>query len=223
MINYVVNATGSTGNNVIIEKKVCVDIGVSYKSIEPFMDDIKLVLLSHIHSDHFKASTARRMALEKPLLRFGCGTWMAKPLVDAGVSKSQIDVLSPNMLYPYGIVNVIPVELHHDVPNFGYKLHFPKGKVFIATDTGHLGGISAKGYDLLMVEANYVDEELRARMDAKIAEGRYAYEQRVLRYHLSKQQADDFIYRNAGNNTEYVYLHCHVDREKKDEGQTDRL
>ena len=211
-MDYHVIATGSTGNAVLIEKNVLIDAGVAYKKIEPYMGDIKLVLLTHVHSDHFKPSTVRRMALEKPLLRFGCGAFLAPELVKAGVPKQQIDILKPKMLYGYGICNVIPVELVHDVPNFGYKLHYPTGKIFYATDTGSLSQVSAKGYDLYLVERNYDDAELRARMDEKLANGQYAYEQRALRYHLSEKKVNDWLYKNMGKNSEYVYLHCHVER-----------
>lgn len=211
-MDYCVIATGSTGNSVLVEKHILIDAGVPYKKIEPYINDIKLVLLTHEHSDHFRASTVRRMALEKPLLRFGCGPFLAPLLVKAGVPKQQIDILQPKMLYGYGICNVIPVELLHDVPNYGYKLHFDKGKVFYATDTGSLSGVSAKGYDLYLVESNYDDAELKARMDAKIEAGVYPYEKRAMKYHLSKQKCDNWLYKNMGRNSEYVYLHCHVDR-----------
>ena len=35
----------------------------------------------------------------------------------------------------------------------------------------------------------------------------------LMRNHLSKAKCDDFIYRNIGPGGEYVYLHCHVDKE----------
>lgn len=50
MIEYDVLATGSTGNCVIIEKKIMVDCGVSFKTVESHLDDVKLLLLTHIHS-----------------------------------------------------------------------------------------------------------------------------------------------------------------------------
>ncbi len=217
MIPYVVIGTGSKGNSVLVNNSILIDVGLPYIRIEPYMGKIKLCLLTHIHGDHFKPSTVRRMALEKPRLRFGCGKWMVKPLVDAGVAKTQIDILEESKMNMYGICNVIPVMLSHDVPNYGYKLHFANGKVFYATDTGSLDGISAKGYDLYLCESNYQDDELRARMDEKLAEGRYAYEQRTMRYHLSKQQCDDWLYRNMGRNSEYVYLHCHEERQNEGE------
>ena len=219
MIQYEVIASGSTGNCVIINDSVMIDCGVPYKLVESKLKQVKLVLLTHVHSDHFKPSTLRRMALEKPLLRFGCGSWMVKPLVQSGIAKSQIDVLNMNMLYGYGICQVIPFEVEHDVPNCGYKLFFPNGKVFYATDLGNTAGLSAKNYDLIMLESNYIEEEVKARMDEKRARGEYCYEQRSLRYHLSKAQCDDFVVKNSGPQTEFVYLHCHVDRGNEHESE----
>lgn len=212
MIEHNVLMTGSTGNCVIVNKSVMIDCGVPYKTVSPYMDDIKLVLLTHIHSDHFKASTLKKMAFEKPSLQFGVCSWLLKPLVEAGVSKRQINVLTVNLRYYFGICYVIPVEMVHDVPNVGYKLQFKDGKVFYATDTGTLSHVIAKGYDLYLVENNYEDAEIRARMDAKIESGQYVYEYRAMQYHLSKNKCDDWLERNRGPTSEFVYLHGHVER-----------
>lgn len=213
MIPYHIISTGSHGNAVIINNCILVDCGVPYKSISPYIKKLKLVLLTHIHSDHFQPSTIRRMSEEKPLLRFACCRWLIKPLLDAGVPATRIDLVEPGTMYGYGICNIIPVYLSHNVPNCGYKIHFPIGKVFYATDTCSLSGIVAKNYDLYMVEANYVDEEIQARIAEKKAAGEYAYEVLAIRNHLSKAKCDDFIYKNIGQKGTYVYLHCHVDEE----------
>lgn len=216
MIPYVVIGSGSTGNSVLINNNILVDVGLPYKKIEPYIQDIKLVLLTHAHQDHFKTSTVRRMSMEKPLIRFACGEWMVKSLVDAGVAKGRIRPIRDGMYYSYHCNGIdfgfIPVALYHDVPCFGYKFDFPGGKVFYATDTGNLNGIVARNFDLYLLEANYEDEEIKARMDEKKARGEYSYEQRSLKYHLSKAQCDDFIAKNAGPHSEFAYLHCHVDR-----------
>ena len=213
MIPYSIISTGSKGNAVVINGSILVDCGVPYKAISPYVSKLKLVLLTHIHSDHFRPSTLHRLSQERPMLRFACCRWLAAPLVAAGVPTSNIDVLEPDTMYGYGICNIIPVLLVHDVPNCGYKIHFSTGKVFYATDTNNLNGIVAHHYDLYMIEANYVDEEIQEKIAAKKAAGEYAYEVRSLRNHLSKAKCDDFIYRNIGPGGEYVYLHCHVDEE----------
>ena len=133
-------------------------------------------------------------------------------MVDAGISKRNIDVLKCGKMYNYGIASIIPVRLNHNVPNCGYKIHFAGGKVFYATDTNDLNGIFAKDYDLYLVEANYEDEEMRRKIKQKEIDGEFAYEKNVLHNHLSKEKCDAWIYANAGCTSEYVYLHQHRDR-----------
>ncbi len=220
MIDYQVLSTGSQGNAVLINKAVLIDCGIPYKVIEPYIGGIKLVLLTHIHGDHFRASTLKRIAFERPAVRFGACEWLIKPLADAGVPARSIDILKVGYQYDYRICQVIPVPLVHDVPNCGYKVHCPGGKMLYATDTNNLHGISAKDYDLYMLEANYEDEEIQERIARKEEAGEYAYEKRVLKTHLSKAKCDDFIYSNVGPMSELIYLHGHVDREEKDDNRT---
>lgn len=209
MVDYNIISSGSKGNAAILEKTVLVDCGVPFKQIAPYARDLRLVLLTHIHGDHFKATTVRLLAENRPTLRFGCCGWMAGPLLDAGVSARQIDTYKPGKKYSYPGCTVTPVPLTHNVPNVGYKIELPTGRVFYATDTGNLDGIEAPGYDLYLVEANYEDEEIQRRLAEKIETGEFPYEKRVLRDHLSKAQADAFIYQNIGPNGVYVYIHQH--------------
>ncbi len=214
-IPYHVISTGSKGNAVIINECILVDCGVPYKAIKPFAQKLKLVLLTHIHSDHFRPSTLRTLSQERPTLRFGCGSWLATDLVAAGVPARNIDILEPGTMYGYGLCNVIPVWLVHNVINCGYKIHFPAGKVFYATDTNNLNGIVARHYDLYMVEANHEEDVILQKIADKKAAGEYAYEVHAMRNHLSKEKCDDFIYRNIGPGGEYIYLHCHVEEDEK--------
>lgn len=69
-------------------------------------------------------------------------------------------------------------------------------KVFYATDMGNLNGITASYYDLYLVEANYRDEEIQAKIAEKKVNGEYIYERRVLRDHMSEQDAIDWVYGN---------------------------
>lgn len=212
MITYKILSTGSKGNAVIVHDFALIDCGVPYRMIQPYIGQLKLVLLTHIHSDHFRASTIRRIAAERPTIRFACGRWLTPHLAQAGVPVSNIDIMEPSIMYGYGLLNIIPVELVHDVPNFGYKLHFRDGKVFYATDTNSLNGIRAHHYDLYMVEANYEDDVIQQKISEKKAAGEYAYEVRVLKTHLSKAECDNWLYANMSPHSEYVYLHCHEDK-----------
>lgn len=215
-IDFNIISTGSQGNAVVIHKLILIDCGVPFKALEPFYKNFKLVLLTHIHSDHFKKATIRRLASERPTLRFACCRWLVGPLVECGVNSKNIDVLKFDTIYGYGVCNIIPVPLVHNVPNCGYKIHFSFGKLFYATDTNNLNGIVARNYDLYMVEANYEDDAIQERIKAKQAAGIYAYEMQSIKNHLSKAKCDDFIYKNCGPNSEYCYLHCHDDSKDKE-------
>lgn len=216
-IKYNIVSTGSKGNAVIINDYILIDCGVPFKALKPYYKKLKLVLLTHIHGDHFCKATIKKLAYERPTIRFACGRWLAEPLVACGVSKANIDILEANINNCYGPCSVIPVQLTHNVPNFGYKIHFANaGKMIYATDTNSLNGISAWHYDLYMIEANYKDNEINERIKQKKENGEYAYEYAVLRNHLSKKKCDDFIYNNIGTNGIYVYMHTHREGKEVD-------
>ena len=116
-------------------------------------------------------------------------------------------------MYGYGICNVIPNMVKHNVPNCGWKVWLPAGKLFYCTDMNNLNGIAAPIYDLYMVEANYEDEEIQAKIAEKKLTGEYIYEKRVLRDHMSVAKINDWLYANMGSNSAYIYMHCHQDKE----------
>ena len=213
MIPFEIIATGSKGNAVVINKIILVDCGVSFKALEPYYRALRLVLLTHTHSDHFNKTAIKLLARERPTLRFACGKWLVNDVIACGVPKTNIDVLDFDIMYNYGVCTVIPVPLSHDVPNCGWKIHLPIGKVIYATDTNNLNGVTARDYDLYLIEANYTDEDIMERIREKEVGGEYAYEWRVLWTHLSKAQCDDFIYSNIGSRGRYVYMHCHRDED----------
>lgn len=215
MIPYQIIASGSKGNAVVLNHEILIDCGVSFASLRDVYKNLKLVLLTHIHTDHFRPTTIKALAAHRPTLKFACGPWLAEPLIKAGTEKRNIHILTQNLMYPYPGVNVIPVQLTHNVPNYGYKLHFPGCKTFYATDTGNLNGISAYHYDLYMVEANYEDGELIDRIKKKRSAGRYPYEEKVIYNHLSQKQCDSFLYANMGPTSRYVYMHQHEGSDKE--------
>lgn len=200
-------ATGSSGNAVVINKIMLIDCGVPFSALKGIYKDLKIVLLTHGHGDHFKKSTIRRLAAERPTLRFGCCKWLAKELLDCGVPRSRIDIYKMGRMYNYRSFWVSPIRLYHDVPNCGYRLYFGLERGIYITDTGTVEGIKAKDYDLYMIEANYSEAELEKRIAEKKYTGEYVYEERKKYAHLSLEAANDFIYSNIGAKGRYIYLH----------------
>ena len=212
-IPYQIISTGSIGNAVVLNNNILIDCGVPYKKIEPYVKDIRLVLLTHEHGDHFNTKTILKIHKERPTVRFGCGRWLLPKLIELGVSPLSIDIYDAGKSYGYKYFSITPFELVHNVRNMGYKIHLPEGKkVLYATDTGSMIGIEAKGYDLYFVEANYEDEEIKQRIAEKKKAGLYSYEEHAIHNHLSRARCDDWLYANMGNHSEYIYMHQHVSR-----------
>ena len=211
-MNYKIISSCSTGNATIIRDIILIDCGVTFRKLEKYYKKLKIVLLTHIHSDHFKKETIRKLAQERPTLRFACCEWLLKPLLDCGVERKNIDVLQIGTRYNYKLFKIVPIKLYHDVPQCGYRVLFDDYKVIYMTDTRTVEGIVAKNYDLYLVEGNYEEEELEQRIKQKQEEGLYYYESRVRNTHLSKGQATDFLLNNMGENSKYVFMHEHVER-----------
>ena len=206
-MNYKIINTGSDGNATVIEDIILIDCGVSFKKLKEYYKQLKIVLLTHIHQDHFNKKTISKLAIERPTLRFVCCKWLAEELVKCGVNKKNIDIVEIKKKYNYGILKIVPVKLYHDVPNCGYRIFINAKKVIYMTDTKTLDGIIAKDYDLYLIEANYESkEELNSRAVNEI------YKERVINTHLSKEYTSEWLMKNMGANSKYIFMHEHKER-----------
>ncbi len=211
-MNYKIINTGSDGNATILEELILIDCGVTFKKLNECYKQLKIVLLTHIHQDHFNKKTISKLAIERPTLRFACCKWLVEDLIKCGVRKENIDVLKIGCKYNYKLFKVVPIMLYHDVPNCGYRIFINNKKVIYMTDTRTLEGIVAKGYDLYLVEGNYSEEELAERIKEKTSKGEFVYENRVKQTHLSKEYTSNWLLQNMDNNSEYVFMHEHRER-----------
>ena len=197
-------SSGSEGNAVIYNNAIMVDCGVSFKALEAVKRSLKIVLLTHKHGDHLKLRTLQRLQAERPTLRVACGDFLLEELPCI----KNIDVLQVGKIYDYGAFKVSPIKLYHDVPNFGWRIFLPNGqKIFHATDTVHLEGISAKGYDLYAIEHNYCEEYIQQAIEEARANGEYTHAYGNINTHLSIQQARAFIEANRKESSEVLELH----------------
>jgi ribonuclease BN (tRNA processing enzyme) len=216
-MNYNIISTGSQGNAIVLNNIILLDCGVPFRSLKDVYKDLKIVLLTHIHGDHFNKTTIRKLAAERPTLRFACCKWLTSELLECGVSVHNIDVLEIGRIYDYSAFKVSPVKLYHDVDNAGWRVFMNAEKAIYMTDTVTLEGITAKNYDLYLIEANYITEELEERIRSKEAAGEFVYEYRVRNVHLSKEKADEWLLDNIGENSEAIYIHQHIEKGENDE------
>ena len=210
MIDCQVLASSSKGNAVVINKTILIDCGVSFRALKDVYSDLQLVLLTHIHGDHFNKRTIKRLALERPTLRFGCCEWLAGNLLDV-VEPRNIDIyeVDNTKMYNNG-VTVKPAALVHNVPNCAYLIRIAeKGSVFYATDMNNLDNIDEKDCDLYLLESNYGDEEIVERIRQKQKSGEHIYEWDALDNHMSREKAIEWLYKNMGMHSRYIFLHQH--------------
>lgn len=218
-MNYNIISTGSHGNAVIVEHKTLIDCGVSYKKLEPYVQGLSLILLTHKHGDHLNKRTVSRIAANRPTVRFVCGKWLVPALIQCGVPIAKIDICKPGYCYSYKLnqqtVKVRMFPLTHNVQNCGYVLDVSGKRLMYATDTNNLNGISEPNCDVYMIEANHTTEDIKRRIEEKKAAGIFAYEIEAAKNHLSKEKADEWLSKNAPLDAEIVYMHQHIDKEEK--------
>ena len=204
----IILGSGSSGNAVIIDD-VLIDCGVSFKKLEPYIRQLKVVCMTHSHKDHLQPATVKRLAKERPSLWWICGEHLTGDLLACEVRAAKIVPLKNGQKCVLSDFSAEVVKLYHDVPNVGYRLNLSGTRIFYATDTSTLDGIEAKNFDLYLIEANYGEAEIRERIRQKKADGLYCYEERVLKTHLSREQAEAWLAENAGQNSEYIFVHMH--------------
>lgn len=214
-------STGATaGNAVLLNGAYLFDCGVSFKVLKPYLKDISVVFLTHIHSDHFRGRTIHELHRRYPMIRFVCCRNLLVPLC----TEARIPVCNAILLdeeHPtktiHGVngqqLTVSYFYLVHDVPNVGYIVRVEGGDedgvAMYATDTREIP-ISAPGLDLYMVEANYSECEIRERIARKSVAGKFCHEERVMATHLSREAAVSWLGENADPiKSRIVFLHGH--------------
>lgn len=190
--------TGSDGNCFVVDDELMIDAGVVYKKLTTGIDieKIKYVMLTHIHGDHFNKTAIRKIYINNENVVFYCGWFLEKELINIGVPSNNIHVIDSGLIYRVGDFVISPIELYHDVPNFGYRIMKDGHKHIHATDTSSLFGITAKNYHSASIECNYQkDDADRIIKDAE-NNNEFTHLKRAIQTHLSVEQTIDFCIEN---------------------------
>ncbi len=215
-MTYEILQSGSRGNCTLINACAALDMGVSWRRLEPRAGALRLVLLTHAHADHFYAPTVRRLARERPGLRWACCPWMEEKLRCCGVDARAIDVFEPGRLYlcPEAGLKCMAEKIPHNVPNCAWHLFGAAegDALFYATDCASLEGVEARGYGVYLVEANHTEEEIARALAEARAKGTYTYRGEAAKNHLSREQAGAWLEEMMGPGSVWVPMHRHVER-----------
>lgn len=206
MANYKILGSSSAGNAIIYFDEILVDVGLNYSTLAPHLKNIKMILLTHAHGDHFKLPAINLIARERPDI-----IWITPPYLLSALSLLNIKnifVIEVNKKYKIGNYKIEAFELFHDIANIGYKITNKNGyKLIHATDTVKIDHIEARDFDLYAIEHNYDEADIHQRIKDKVNAGIFAYEVRTLDSHLSFQKAQDWIKDQKNEKSEIIKLH----------------
>lgn len=215
-------ATGSKGNAVMVNGKYLFDCGVPYGKLQGFVKKLRVVFLTHIHSDHFQRRTIAKIHRARPGVRFVCGRNLLVPLcTECGVSPQNVIVMesgkTASVHYGPEYIEFQCFDLIHNVENVGWAVTVSggdnPGRALYATDTQYIP-IDAPGLELYMVECNYHVDELNRRREEKKAQGRFIYEDKVEAAHMSAETVTNWLGKNAGAGSQVVFLHQHIEKKE---------
>lgn len=213
-MNCNVIQSSSKGNCFLYyDNTVMVDVGVPFEKIKTYIDNIKIIFITHQHSDHINPTTIRKLIVKKPTLKFVCGEFIVKRLINIGVQN--IDTLKAGVVYDYDFFKVSPITLYHDCLCFGFRfLEKMTGHKHIhATDTAHLDGITATNYSSASLECNHEENRVLELIAEAEAKGEFTYLKGAMNSHLSVQQAVEFVKKN---NIKKL-IPCHISKKTEKE------
>lgn len=199
MNNFHINilASGSKGNALIYDDKILVDIGIPYSKLKDKLTTVKLILLTHKHSDHLNYITLRKILVNHINIRFGVPKYLSKYFEDLNISKHRYDLYENGIIYNYQSYRIIPIKLYHDTDNTGYRIIRNDGYRHIhITDTKTIEGIGARNYDSAAIECNYEDIIANNLIELARKNKTYTHVYGSLNSHLSVQQTQKFIKSN---------------------------
>ena len=210
-MEYKIISSGSKGNCAVFDNRILIDCGVPYRQVQYYEKSLQVVFYTHTHSDHYKKETILKLQFNRPALRVGCSEHDAEILKQDGVQN--IDILKAGDIYIYEMFDVATLNLYHDVPTVGYRLFFGNSKIFFATDTNTLDGITARNYTHYFIECNFDEDTILDKIYQKRERGEFVHNIGSLNTHLSMQQAHEFILKNVSPGHKYDFIPLHISSE----------
>lgn len=173
--------TGSSGNCIVINDELVIDIGLSYSTLKGVLDNpnTAAIFVTHRHIDHLQPSNINQLRINRPwaikyklytnanvldkiretktLANFNVGN-PGKQIID---EHSQFEIKTKNHTY-----NIQTFKLVHDVPNQGFVIKNELGESLIyATDTETMEYAPNEKFDYILVEGNYDEDKVNEDLD----------------------------------------------------------
>jgi phosphoribosyl 1,2-cyclic phosphodiesterase len=201
--------SGSVGNCYILETEttaLIIECGVKFKDIMQALDfnlgKVAGVLISHEHGDHCKSV--------KDVMAAGLNVYASDGTIAAMkvANHHRAFRLFKQTPKQIGEFKILPFDVKHDAAEpFGFLIHHKEcGNLLFVTDTYYVGH-TFKGLNNILVEANY-DQKI---VDARLKDGNIhgKVRDRVLESHMSIETCKGLLEANdltAVNNIVLIHL-----------------
>lgn len=210
-MKYKIIKTGSKGNATLIEDFILIDCGVAFELLKPYYKNLKVIFITHSHTDHFNKSCVKKLASLKPTLMFIVSEYLVSDLINVcDVHPKNCIILKTNQWYDFKAFKCRLDEISHDVPNVAIHLEKNGEKLIYATDTPNIDHIVAKDYDYYFIEGNYKEEELENRKQESLLNGAFCIATRIENSHLSYEKCLDFFMKNSKDTSVLEVMHKHI-------------
>ncbi|MBK9314141.1 MAG: MBL fold metallo-hydrolase [Acidobacteria bacterium] len=167
--------SGSSGNATLVvsgETRVLIDCGLSARETARRMQSVgedatrlDAIVVTHEHGDHARGLAMLSKTLKVPV-------YIATPTLSAcGLGEKVRDirrgeVITSSQDFEIGALRFHPFPIPHDAADpMAFTVEAAGAKMGIAVDLGHINSLAAerfRGSDVLIIEANYEIEMLRA-------------------------------------------------------------
>lgn len=210
--------SNSQGNCYLLvgrDEVLIIEAGIKFAEVKKALNynisNIVGCLISHEHNDH-AGFYMEYLKMGFPVLSPGA-VYRHKGF---SIMPPFAKIVQPGKGYKVGNFKVIPFEVQHDVPAFGYQVDHPEmGRLVFLTDTFYCE-YTFENVNYWLIEANYADDIL----DRNIADGRTppSMRPRLLKSHMELETTKGILRANNLTHTQNIVL-IHLSDGNSDEAR----
>lgn len=218
-MSFDIHYTGSKGNSASIYYKnlgFLIDVGKSYKDIEPFLYDKQFILISHKHGDHIKWTTYKKIRENFPHIKFLSNSTVNNELIKRKLPEVDV-IFTDDFQVQIGDIKITSLQNYHGIneeytETHGFVFEAPEQNLLFATDLSTL--VDYESYlltnnlklDIILLEANYDPQVIEFSEYTKLHTGFDTYSNGSYR-HLSTVDRQLFIEKFSNESAVDVELH----------------
>lgn len=216
---FKIHFSGSKGNSASIYYKnlgFLIDVGKSYRHIEPFLYDKQFILISHKHGDHIKWTTYKKIRENFPHIKIISNSTVNNELIKRKLPEVDV-IFTDDFQFQIGDVKITTIQNYHGINDeytetHGFVFESPMQNLLFATDLSTL--VDYESYlltndlklDIILLEANYDPKVIEFSEYTKLHTGFDTYSNGSYR-HLSTVDRQLFIDKFSSESAVDVELH----------------